>query len=159
MKRKEIIILIAAILICELAGIIGSVFTIPSIPTWYAGIVKPAFAPPNWIFAPVWTTLFALMGISLYLVWRKGFKTKGVKAAVSIFGFQLLLNIIWSLLFFGLQSPFYAFAEIIILWIAIAATIFSFSRISKNAALILIPYIAWVSIAATLNYYIWILNM
>jgi len=156
---NKIVKIIAAVLICELAGIVGSIFTTPSIPTWYASLSKPTFAPPNWLFAPVWTTLFALMGISAYLVWSKGTKKKEVRIALVVFGIQLLLNIFWSYLFFGLQNPLYAFFEIIILWSAIALTIFKFYKISKNAALLLLPYIIWVSIAATLNYYIWILNL
>ena len=155
--KKWVSRLLIAILICQFAGIIGSVFTTPSIPTWYAGINKPDFNPPNWLFAPVWTTLFFLMGISLYLVWEKGIKTS--RLAVYVFSAQLILNIIWSLLFFGLQNPFFAFIEIIILWVAILATILLFYRISKKAAILLIPYIAWVSFAAFLNYSIWILNI
>jgi len=147
---------IVAILICQIAGIIGSIFTTPSIPTWYSGLNKPSFSPPNWIFGPVWITLFTLMGISLFLVWEKGIKK--IKIPLIIFGIQLILNVIWSLLFFRLQSPFYAFAEIIILWIAISITILSFFKISKRAGLILMPYIFWVSFAAILNYYVWILN-
>jgi tryptophan-rich sensory protein len=159
MKTIEIVKLLLAIIICQAAGFAGSVFTTPSIATWYVTLQKPSFAPPNWIFAPVWITLFTLMGISLYLVWSKGLEKKKVKIAISIFAAQLVLNIIWSILFFGLHSPAYAFAEIIILWIAIALTIFKFSKISRNATLVLLPYIIWVSIAAYLNYSIWILNV
>lgn len=147
---------VITILICQMAGIIGSVFTMPSIPTWYASLNKPWFSPPNWLFGPVWITLFTLMGISLYLIWNKGLKN--VKIPLTIFGVQLILNTIWSFLFFGLKSPFIAFIEIIILWISIALTIISFYRVSKKAGLILLPYIIWVSIATALNYYIWILN-
>ena len=154
---KRVTRLIAAILICQLAGIIGSVFTTPSIPTWYAGINKPDFTPPNRLFAPVWTTLFLLMGISLYWIWEKGLKKN--KLAVYVFSAQLILNIIWSLLFFGLQNPYLAFIEIIILWIAILTTIILFYRISKKAGIMLIPYLVWVSIAAFLNYSVWVLNV
>ena len=150
-------ILIVAILICQFAGILGSVFTTPSIPTWYASINKPDFTPPSWLFAPAWITLYTLMGISIYLVWEKGFKKN--KIAVYVFSTQLILNSIWSILFFGLQNPFFAFIEIIILWIAILATIVLFYRIRRSAGLILIPYIAWVSFASLLNYSIWILNV
>ena len=148
--------LVITILICQMAGIIGSVFTISSIPTWYASLNKPWFSPPNWLFGPVWITLFTLMGISLYLMWNRGLKS--VKIPLTLFGVQLILNTVWSFLFFGLESPFIAFIEIIILWISIALTIISFYRISKKAGLILLPYIIWVSIATALNYYIWILN-
>jgi len=154
----NILKLVVSIVICQGAGIVGSVFTASSIPTWYATIAKPAFNPPNWIFAPVWTTLFLLMGISLYLVWQKGLSKKESKIALSLFGLQLGLNIVWSLLFFGLKSPGLAFFEIIILWVAIALTIVKFKPISKNAAILLLPYIAWVSFAAVLNFAIWGLN-
>ena len=158
MKTKKISKLIIAIIICQSAGIIGSLFTTPSISTWYDTIQKPNFTPPNWVFGPVWITLFTLMGISLYLVWGKGLKNKDVKSSLFVFFFQLGLNSLWSILFFGLQSPFYAFVEIIILWVAIAVTIIKFYKISRNAGLILIPYIMWVSVALILNYYVWVLN-
>lgn len=151
--------LVAAILISELAGIIGSVFTFPSIQTWYATLSKPSFSPPNWVFGPVWTVLYFLMGISLYLVWQRGWKNKNVKIAVKIFAIQLILNSLWSILFFELHSPFYAFIEIILLWLAIVFTIYKFYRISKNAAYLLIPYLFWVSFAAFLNYFVLILNL
>jgi tryptophan-rich sensory protein len=158
MKILSIVKLIVAILICQLAGFIGSIFTTPSIPTWYAGLQKPTFSPPNWLFFPVWTILFILMGISLYLVWNKLAKNKEAKKSLVVFGVQLTLNILWSILFFGLKSPLYAFVEIIALWLAIAFTVFKFYRISKNAGLLLIPYILWVTFAAFLNFNIWILN-
>jgi len=158
MKAGEVVKLILAIVICQAAGLVGSIFTVPSIPTWYATLQKPSFSPPNWIFAPVWTILFTLMGISLYLVWRKGRGNKNVRNALLIFAVQLVLNVLWSVLFFGLQSPLYAFVEIIVLWAAILFTILKFFKVSKNAALLLIPYILWVSFAAYLNYSIWILT-
>ncbi|MCX6821702.1 MAG: tryptophan-rich sensory protein [Candidatus Aenigmarchaeota archaeon] len=158
MKIKNIAKLILAIFVCQIAGAIGSMFTFSSIPTWYATINKPSFTPPNWLFGPVWITLYTLMGISLYLIWNKGLENKEVKSSLFIFSAQLALNALWSILFFGLKSPFYAFVEIIILWIAIAVTIFKFYKISKNAGLILLPYIIWVSIALTLNFYVCILN-
>ena len=110
-------------------------------------------------FGPVWTVLYVLMGISAYLVWIKGFDNKEVKIALGVFGVQLVLNAVWSFLFFGLQSPFYALIEIGVLWIAITATMFVFYRINKTAMYLLIPYIVWVSFAAVLNYSIWILNI
>lgn len=159
MATSKIIKLISAILVCLSAGLVGSLFTAPSIPTWYAGLKKPSFSPPNWIFFPVWTTLFVLMGISMYSVWDRGLKNKMVKESLIIFGVQLLLNTLWSFLFFGLKSPFYALIEIVVLWIAIGLTIFKFYKISKNGALLLLPYITWVSFAAILNYFIWVLNV
>lgn len=147
-----------AVIACELAGIVGSVFTASSIPTWYATIVRPDIAPPSWVFGPVWTTLFALMGIAAFLVWRKGLGQKGVKMALGIFILQLVLNVLWSVIFFGRQSPGGAFVEIFFLWAAIIATIVAFAKISRPAAWLLAPYLAWVSFAAYLNYLIYILN-
>ncbi|MDD2666793.1 MAG: tryptophan-rich sensory protein [Methanocellales archaeon] len=159
MKINNIPSLVYSILICQLAGIIGSFFTFPSIPTWYAALEKPSFSPPNWLFSPVWIALFLLMGVSLYLVWISGAKTRYVKMALTLFGIQLALNVLWSIIFFGLKSPFYAFIEMAILWVAILLTIFQFFKISKTAAYLLIPYILWVSFAAVLNFSIWIINL
>ncbi|HCC22133.1 TspO protein [Candidatus Uhrbacteria bacterium RIFOXYC2_FULL_47_19] len=158
MKLNNILKLIIAITVSQLAGVVGSFFTIPSVPTWYAGIVKPALNPPAWLFGPVWTTLFVLMGVAAFLVWNKGLDRKGVKIALGIFLGQLVLNTIWSIVFFGLHSPGGALTEIIFLWLAILATIIAFAKISKPAAWLLLPYILWVSFAAYLNYSIWILN-
>jgi benzodiazapine receptor len=155
---KKYLKLVASIVICQMAGILGAVFTTNSVDTWYSTITRPDIAPPNWIFGPVWTTLFLLMGISLYIVWNKGLQTRESKVAVSVFGFQLVLNTLWSIIFFGLHNPGLAFIEIIFLWISILASIILFYRISKVAAYLLIPYILWVSFAAFLNYNIWILN-
>jgi benzodiazapine receptor len=158
-KIGEILILFSSIIICQLAGIIGSVFTTPAIPRWYANINKPSFNPPNWVFAPVWTTLYLLMGISLFLVWRTGLNEKDIKIAVAVFILQLVLNALWSFLFFGLESPFAAFIEIIFLWAAILISIILFFRISWVAGALLIPYILWVSFASVLNFSIWRLNI
>lgn len=158
MKITKIFKLIIAIVVCELAGVIGSIFTTPSIANWYATLAKPEFAPPNWVFAPVWTALFALMGIAVFLVWEKGFEIKSVRIALSIFISQLILNILWSVIFFGLHSPQAAFFEIILLWFVILAAIVIFYKISKPAAWLLTPYILWVTLASYLNYMIWILN-
>lgn len=158
-KGIKILKLVVSVLVCQGAGLAGSLFTSPAIPTWYATLQKPSFNPPNWVFAPVWSLLFLLMGISLYLVWSKGFEHKKTKTALFIFIVQLVLNILWSILFFGLQSPLYAFIEIIILWLAILMTIITFYKISKIAAYLLLPYILWVSFAAVLNFSILILNL
>lgn len=154
MKLKNILKLSGAIAICLIAGAIGSLFN-TSIKTWYASLDKPFFNPPNWIFAPVWTTLFVLMGISLYLVWSK--KRKSNKP-IYLFLVQLVLNVLWSFLFFYLQKPLYGFIEIIILWIFILLTILEFKKISKTAAYLMIPYICWVSFAAILNFTLMLLN-
>lgn len=158
MDKTAVITALLFVAICLAAGIIGSIFTFQSIPTWYAGLNRPDFSPPNWIFGPVWTTLYIMMGIAAYMVYAKGVKKKEVKIALSIFGAQLALNTLWSVLFFGLQSPLYGLVCIVALWLAIAATIWKFWGISRNAALLLVPYILWVSFASVLNYSIWMMN-
>ncbi len=148
--------LILAILLCESAGIAGSVFTTPAIPTWYASLNKPSFAPPGSVIGAVWIILYFLMAISLYLVQVSKSRQKGI--ATKVFGVQLFLNMLWSLLFFGLRSPLYGMIGIIILWLAILATIVKFYKVSKTAAYLMIPYILWVSFASFLNYLILVLN-
>jgi len=117
-----------AIAVCLLAAFIGSIFTMPAIPTWYAGLVKPALSPPAWVFGPVWTVLYILMGIALYLVWSRGWEHKNVQVATAIFAVQLVLNVLWSYLFFGMQAPYFALIEIVLLWIAIVMTAAAFYR-------------------------------
>ncbi len=150
--------MVISVAICQLAGIIGAVFTGPSIPTWYAALEKPSFSPPNWVFGPVWTTLYTLMGVSAFLVWRRGFDNKEVKIALGLFSIQLILNTLWSVIFFGFRFPLGGFIEILILWIAIFSTILYFLRISAAAGMLLLPYILWVSFAAVLNFFIYRLN-
>lgn len=158
-KRKlDIIMLLAFVLVSEMAGVIGSFFTFSSIPTWYAGLEKPAFSPPNWVFGPVWTTLYFLMGVAAYLVWSEGMGRKGAEKALWIFGAQLVVNALWSIVFFGMRSPMIAFFVIIVLWALIIETIREFYRISRWAGIALVPYILWVSFAAVLNFSIWMLN-
>lgn len=157
MKAKNLVKFIGCIILCELLGNIGSLATFPAITGWYASLNKPFFNPPNWLFGPVWTTLFLLMGISLYLVLERK-NQKGAKIAQVVFAVQFALNILWSFLFFGLKSPLLGFVEIIFLWLSISATIFYFSKVSKKAALLLVPYILWVSIATALNYSVMVLN-
>ena len=150
--------LIASILICEAVGLISVPFTIASIPTWYATLNKPIFSPPNWLFAPAWTTLYLMMGISAYLVWVKGLKNKKVRTALFYFLIQLVFNFFWSALFFGLHSPLLALIDIFLLWLAIVVTMIKFYQISKPASYLLVPYLLWVSFAALLNFSIVILN-
>ncbi len=157
--KFDFVKLAISILLCNAAGFIGSVFTFSAIPTWYAALVKPEFNPPNWIFGPVWTTLYILMGVALYIVWNKGLKSNLSKTAVTFFGVQLTLNALWSILFFGLQNTLIAFIGIVFLWFSIALSIYYFYKISKPAAYLLIPYIFWVSFAAILNYSIYLLNL
>jgi tryptophan-rich sensory protein len=150
--------LIISILGCELAGVLGSVFTIPAISTWYNVINKPGFTPPGWLFGPVWIALYALMGLAAGLVWILGARKKGIRPALMAFDIQIALNVLWSFLFFGLRNPLYGLLDIITLWLAIAATIVGFYRLSKRAAWLLVPYLLWVSIALLLNLYVWRLN-
>lgn len=180
--KNKIIKLVVSVLICQGAGIVGSFFTAPAIKTWYASLIKPSFNPPNWVFAPVWITLFLLMGVSLYLVWTKNWKIDVAEDqqqpgkfwnsfseklwvgewkeenAKAIFILQLVLNILWSVLFFGLGMFSVAFVEILMLWVTILYTIVNFYRISKTAAFLLFPYIVWVTLAAVLNFSIFWLN-
>ncbi len=157
-RLTEILKLLICIIICESAGVIGSIFTTPAIPGWYAALVKPSFTLPNWLFAPVWTGLYLLMGISAFLVWRKSLDNHLVNSGLRIFILQLFLNTLWSFLFFGLKSPLLGLIEIMILWIAILLTIRSFLKVSNTAGLLLLPYILWVSFAAILNFSLWRLN-
>jgi len=156
--KVNVLRLLVSIIICQFAGAIGAIFTSSSLESWYLLLEKPVFNPPSWVFFPVWTTLYTLMGISLYLVWEKGLQQKEVKVGIFLFGLQLGLNILWSFLFFGLQSPYHAFLEILLLWLAILLTAIQFWKISKVASMLLIPYLLWVSFAALLNYQIWVLN-
>lgn len=160
-KEKETKInwkkLLLAIIVCEAAGVIGTPFTTQAIPTWYSTLTKPSFNPPNWLFGPVWTGLYALMGLSLYLIWRskpglqKGFTEK-------LFYTQLILNAMWSILFFGLQNPSLALFEIIILWVLIVLTLLNAYRLNKTAGLLFVPYLMWVTFASILNWAIVMLN-
>jgi len=154
----EIVLLVLSILVCQVAGFIGSIFTIPSIPTWYKNLKKPSFAPPNRIFGPVWITLYTLMGISLYLILREGLGSPQVQLGMGIFGIQLVLNVLWSFVFFGKKSLLGGLVAIVVLWVAILLTIISFLNVSQLAGLLLVPYILWSSFAAILNYSILKLN-
>lgn len=150
--------LLVSIAICELAGIIGSVFTLSAIPTWYAALVKPSFSPPNYIFGPVWTTLYALMGIAVYLIWQKGLQKKIVRNALIIFSVHLILNILWSIIFFGLKNIGLALVEIILLWTTLIIVIYKFRRIDPRTTVLLLSYLAWSTFAVYLNYSVWTLN-
>jgi len=148
--------LIFSIAVCEMAGVVGSFFTAPAVISWYAYLNKPSFSPPSWLFAPAWIALYLLMGVALYLIWKRGLKEN--KEAIEIFFLQLALNVLWSVIFFGLRSPGLAFFEILILWVAIMYAILSFHQIDRKAAYLLVPYIVWVSFAAVLNFFVWRLN-
>jgi benzodiazapine receptor len=158
MGWTDIIKLIVSIVACEGAGGIGAIFTTKAIPTWYAGLKKPTLTPPNAVFAPIWLTLYLLMGIAVFLVWREGLAQEGVTIAFVIFWVQLVLNILWSVIFFGLKSLPGGMVMILLLWVAILVNIIMFFGVSPIAGGLLIPYIVWVSIAANLNVRIWMLN-
>jgi len=158
MKLKDLPALIGFVILAEAAGAVGSFFTASSVGDWYVLLEKPLLNPPSWVFGPVWTTLYALMGIAAFLVWKAGGKPKARRAAFTAFGVQLALNSIWSALFFGAKNPGLAFAEIILLWAAILWTMTAFNRLSRAASALLAPYLAWVSFAAYLNFMLWILN-
>lgn len=152
------IVLLISIVLAQSAGIIGSIFTVSSIPTWYANLIKPTFSPPNWVFGPVWITLYTLMGISAYLIWRKKVALKVKYNALKLYALHLIINASWSIVFFGLKNPLYGFFTIIILWTLIVIVIEQFHKIDKRAAYLLVPYFLWVSFATALNFAIWILN-
>jgi translocator protein len=154
-RRSNAFRLVASIVVCEAAGVVGSVFTISAIPGWYATLQKPWFTPPNWLFAPVWLSLYFLMGITLYLLWGK---RRQAGNALAAFAVQLALNAAWSVVFFGAHELFYGFLIIVALWATILATIALSFRASRKAAALLVPYLLWVTVASALNYYVWVLN-
>ena len=148
---------VASLAVCFGAGAVGGLFTGTSVNSWYPRLIRPEFAPPNWVFAPVWNSLYLLMAVSLYFIWSSdGQKTK--RLALLAFAFQLFLNMAWSAVFFGLRSPAGGFLVILILIAAILCNIFLFGRISRKSAMLLLPYLCWVSFASYLNYGYWILN-
>jgi len=158
MSRGNVIRFIITLVLCQGAGIVGSIFAISGIEEWYVFLEKPFFSPPNWVFGPVWIILYALMAVSLFIVWQKGLENKKVKAAFYFFWVHLVFNTVWSILFFGLKNPLFALLDIIILWIMIVVLIFRFFKINKTAGCLLIPYWLWVSFATILNFFIWKLN-
>jgi tryptophan-rich sensory protein len=156
MAYNRVVKFAVSIGLCEGIGMAGGFFSAQSVPSWYNTLCKPSFTPPSSIFAPVWTLLYALMGIAAALIYERKVQGRGV--ALFVFGIQLVLNFLWSVLFFSMRSPFSALVEIVILWFTIVVTAFLFWRISKKAALLLIPYLLWVSFASVLNLEIWRLN-
>lgn len=149
--------LIVSILIAQGAGILGSLFTYQAIPTWYASLVKPSFSPPNSVFGPVWTTLYTLIGISAYLIYKSK-KSDTRSHALNVYGLHLGINALWSIVFFGFRSPTWGFGVILALWMLIIYLMFQFSKISTKASLLLLPYLLWVSFASLLNLAIMLLN-
>lgn len=154
--KRKLLELGACVLLCEMVGFFSASVSMASMTDFYSSINKPAFAPPSWLFAPVWLALYALMGAAFYLLWRS---RKADKVwAFTAFGVQLFLNFLWSPIFFGNRMFGAAFAELVLLWFAIAATMVFSWRISKGAVVLLIPYIVWVTIAGALNFNVWVLN-
>jgi translocator protein len=146
------------ILICQATGIISGLLTNTQNNDWYDTIVKPSWNPPGYLFGPVWTTLYLLMGISLWIVWKSNSNEEMRMEAMQLFAAQLFLNFWWTIIFFKFHSPIAAFIEIILMIVLIFYTIFRFAEISKTAAWLLVPYISWVCFAAILNYKLWVLN-
>jgi tryptophan-rich sensory protein len=157
-KMQKILRIITTVITCVVIGYLSGMVTRDSITTWYPTLVKPVFNPPNWIFAPVWSMLYIMMGIAAGLVWTKGSDEQTTKKSLGFFAIQLGLNALWSYLFFGLHNPFLALIEIILLWLMILETYYLFKKIDKTAGLLLLPYLAWVSFATILNASIWWLN-
>ena len=155
--KRQVLGLVVLSSVCFAAAGIGGAVTSPQIGNWYATLAKPSWNPPNWVFGPVWSVLYFCMAVAAWLVWRqKGLA--GARGPLALFGVQLALNTLWSCLFFGLHSPGLAFAEILLLWAAIAATTVTFWRRSVPAGLLFVPYLAWVTFASVLNFTIWRLN-
>jgi benzodiazapine receptor len=140
------------------APVIASLVTDPASSDWYANLDKPSFNPPGWVFGPVWTVLYILMAVAAALVWHRGLAGSKVRIALALYLLQLFLNALWTPLFFGLQMPHLAFIDIVMLWAAIILTILAFLRVSKYAALLMLPYLAWTTFAAVLNFSLWYLN-
>lgn len=155
---KKLVKLVVSIVVCQLAGIIGSIFTLSSVNSWYFELNKPLLNPPGWVFGPVWITLYFLMGISLFIIWNKEIIPSVKKNAVIIFLVQLVLNALWSVVFFGMHQILLSVIVIIALWLLIFITIILFGKISKTASLLLFPYLIWVSFASYLNVSIYLLN-
>ncbi len=158
MKKINWIKLFLFILASEIAGSVGSFFTIPAIPTWYNTLEKSSLTPPNYIFGPVWTLLFLLMGVSFYLIQEKGKSKKEVAKASIVFVVQFAFNLAWSFLFFGLRSPFYGLLCIVLLLALILINLIQFYKIDKTAGYFYLPYVLWVSFASYLNFTIFLLN-
>lgn len=150
--------LIVSVVGCELVGILGTPFTLSAIPTWYATLEKPFFAPPNWVFGPAWTILYFLMGVAFYLIWKQGWKSRKVRTARNLFLAQLAVNFIWSPIFFGLRAPVFGLVTILVMLALIILTMRAFYSLSKPAFYLLVPYLLWVSFATILNASIVVLN-
>lgn len=153
--RNDFVALAVFLTACFAVAALGSLATSPEIPGWYAGLKKPSWTPPNWLFGPVWTALYICMAVAGWMVWKRvGWQA----VAMTLFAIQLALNLAWSYIFFRYHNTGWAFVEIVLLWLAIAATAVKFAGVSQIAAALLVPYLLWVSYAAALNLAIWRLN-
>ena len=152
------IALVVAVLLPVAVGVLGSFATVSAVREWYPTLVRPSFAPPNWLFGPVWTALYVMMGVASWLAWRQGAARPEVRSALAIYGVQLAFNLAWSWIFFGLRQPFVALVEIVVLLALIAMTALRFAAVSRPAAVLLVPYLAWVAFATALNAGFWWLN-
>ena len=158
-KMNKITRILTVVVTCLAIGYFSGLVTRSSIETWYPTLVKPSFNPPNWVFAPVWSMLYCMMGVAAGLVWNRiDFEKEVVKKALILFAVQLALNALWSYLFFGLMNPMLAGLEIVILWLMIYETYIQFAKINKIAGYLMLPYLLWVSFATVLNASIWWLN-
>ena len=157
-RRLDLFGLFVFVALCFLVSAAGGMVTATSVDTWYQALAKPSFNPPDWVFAPVWTTLYLLMGVSGWRVWRRS-ASRATRGALALFGLQLFLNFAWSVLFFGFQRIDLALIDIVILFVAIVANMILFWRIERLATLLLVPYAAWVVFAIVLNVFIWLLNV
>lgn len=158
MKTHPLVSCLGWIVLCEVVGSLGAFFTMPSIPTWYAQLHKPLLNPPSWVFGPVWTLLYALMGISIFLVLRSKKAKKEHRWLIQIFAAQLMLNFTWSIFFFGFHAVSVAYLNILFLLVMIVFMACEYKKYSRPAAWLLVPYIVWVSFATYLNFMIWYLN-
>ena len=159
MNKARVVGLAVFVLLSLAAGALGALWTAPATQPggWYSQIEKPSWTPPSWLFGPVWTALYVAMGVAAWLVWKNG-GWEANRGALTLFFVQLVLNAAWSGLFFGLESPGLAMAEIVLLWMFILATLLAFWRVSRPAGLLFVPYLLWVTFASALNFAVWRLN-
>lgn len=155
---NDTIKLVISVAVPLAVGGLSGFATARGVSTWYPTLAKPSFNPPAWVFGPAWTLLYIMMGVAAFFVWRKGLDADGVRVALTVFAIQLVLNGLWSILFFGLHAPGLALVEIILLWAAIGTTTWLFWRVAPVAGTLMLPYWAWVSFASVLNASLWWLN-
>ncbi|OGF20566.1 TspO protein [Candidatus Falkowbacteria bacterium RIFOXYB2_FULL_38_15] len=158
MKSFDLKKFIISFLLCQGAGMIGSIFTVSAIPLWYATLEKPALNPPSWVFGPAWLLLYTLMAFSIYFIWEKGLKSSENKFIFYFFMAHLAVNALWSIFFFGMRNPLLALSDIVLMWMMIIVLIFKFYKVKRLSSYLFIPYLLWVTFATYLNYSVWMLN-